>query len=162
MRFLGAFEKRRVFRLIHAAAFVEIGDDHARIHGINFRPAIRDRYRQWLTHKLAGWVDQFGVSGCTRECAEAQGKDIGVIATDKGWNLYVCGNGGMKPRHADLFASDLDEATLIRSIAPWPSPLRISPIRRAARSLMVTLDSVISPLRVVGQGPSLDFFANNS
>ena len=44
------------------------------------------------------------------------GKDIGVIATDKGWNLYVCGNGGMKPRHADLFASDLDEATLIRSI----------------------------------------------
>lgn len=46
----------------------------------------------------------------------SQGKDIGVIATDKGWNLYVCGNGGMKPRHADLFASDLDEATLIRSI----------------------------------------------
>jgi nitrite reductase (NADH) large subunit len=56
------------------------------------------------------------VSGCTRECAEAQGKDIGVIATDKGWNLYVCGNGGMKPRHADLFASDLDEATLIRTV----------------------------------------------
>ncbi|WP_374760381.1 hypothetical protein, partial [Klebsiella pneumoniae] len=43
---------------------------------------------------------QMAVSGCTRECAEAQGKDIGVIATDKGWNLYVCGNGGMKPRHA--------------------------------------------------------------
>ncbi|WP_304303981.1 nitrite reductase large subunit NirB, partial [Pseudacidovorax intermedius] len=40
---------------------------------------------------------KFGVSGCTRECAEAQGKDVGVIATDKGWNLYVCGNGGMKP-----------------------------------------------------------------
>ena len=59
---------------------------------------------------------KMAVSGCTRECAEAQGKDIGVIATDKGWNLYVCGNGGMKPRHADLFASDLDEATLIRSI----------------------------------------------
>lgn len=59
---------------------------------------------------------KMAVSGCTRECAEARGKDIGVIATDKGWNLYVCGNGGMKPRHADLFASDLDEATLIRSI----------------------------------------------
>lgn len=59
---------------------------------------------------------KMAVSGCTRECAEAQGKDIGVIATEKGWNLYVCGNGGMKPRHADLFASDLDEATLIRSI----------------------------------------------
>jgi nitrite reductase (NADH) large subunit len=62
-------------------------------------------------HKL-----KMGVSGCTRECAEAQGKDIGVIATDKGWNLYVCGNGGMKPRHADLFASDLDDQTLISYI----------------------------------------------
>lgn len=59
---------------------------------------------------------KFGVSGCTRECAEAQGKDIGVIATDKGWNLYVCGNGGMKPRHAELLASDLDHDTLIRYI----------------------------------------------
>ncbi|RDE18095.1 nitrite reductase large subunit [Motiliproteus coralliicola] len=59
---------------------------------------------------------KFAVSGCTRECAEAQSKDIGVIATDKGWNLYVCGNGGMKPRHADLFATDLDDATLIQYI----------------------------------------------
>ena len=59
---------------------------------------------------------KFGVSGCTRECAEAQGKDIGVIATDKGWNLYICGNGGMKPRHAELFASDLTKADLIRLI----------------------------------------------
>ncbi|MCX8584377.1 MULTISPECIES: nitrite reductase large subunit NirB [unclassified Gilliamella] len=57
---------------------------------------------------------KLGVSGCTRECAEAQGKDIGVIATEKGWNLYVCGNGGMKPRHADLLAADLDRETLIR------------------------------------------------
>lgn len=62
-------------------------------------------------HKL-----KMGVSGCTRECAEAQSKDIGVIATDKGWNLYVCGNGGMKPRHADLFASDLDDKTLLAYI----------------------------------------------
>ena len=62
-------------------------------------------------HKL-----KMAVSGCTRECAEAQGKDVGVIATEKGWNLYVCGNGGMKPRHADLFASDLDDATLIKYI----------------------------------------------
>ncbi|MBN3727383.1 nitrite reductase large subunit NirB [Burkholderia sp. Ac-20379] len=59
---------------------------------------------------------KFGVSGCTRECAEAQGKDIGVIATEKGWNLYVCGNGGMKPRHAELLAADLDRDTLIRYI----------------------------------------------
>ena len=59
---------------------------------------------------------KFGVSGCTRECAEAQGKDIGVIATEKGWNLYVCGNGGMKPRHAELFATDLTKADLIKLI----------------------------------------------
>ncbi|BCG63213.1 MAG: nitrite reductase (NADH) large subunit [Methyloprofundus sp.] len=59
---------------------------------------------------------KFAVSGCTRECAEAQGKDIGVIATEGGWNLYVCGNGGMKPRHADLFATDLDKETLIKYI----------------------------------------------
>ncbi len=59
---------------------------------------------------------KMAVSGCTRECAEAQGKDVGVIATDKGWNLYVCGNGGMKPRHADLLAADLDKETLIRYI----------------------------------------------
>ncbi len=62
-------------------------------------------------HKL-----KFAVSGCTRECAEAQGKDIGVIATENGWNLYVCGNGGMKPRHADLIATDLDKETLIKYI----------------------------------------------
>ncbi|AET91401.1 nitrite reductase (NAD(P)H), large subunit [Burkholderia sp. YI23] len=59
---------------------------------------------------------KFGVSGCTRECAEAQGKDVGVIATEKGWNLYVCGNGGMKPRHAELIASDLDHDTLVRYV----------------------------------------------
>lgn len=59
---------------------------------------------------------KFAVSGCTRECAEAQSKDIGIIATENGWNLYVCGNGGMKPRHGDLFATDLDKETLTRYI----------------------------------------------
>jgi len=73
---------------------------------------IENRYKGLRTpHKI-----KFGVSGCTRECAEAQGKDIGVIATEKGWNLYVCGNGGMKPRHAELLASDLDRTTLIQYI----------------------------------------------
>ena len=73
---------------------------------------LENRYRGLRSpHKL-----KMAVSGCTRECAEAQSKDVGVIATEKGWNLYVCGNGGMKPRHADLFASDLDDATLIKYI----------------------------------------------
>jgi nitrite reductase (NADH) large subunit len=56
------------------------------------------------------------VSGCARECAEAQGKDFGVIATENGWNLHVGGNGGFRPRHADLFATDLDTATLVTYI----------------------------------------------
>jgi len=59
---------------------------------------------------------KFGVSGCTRECAEAQGKDIGIIATENGWNLFVGGNGGMKPRHGDLFATDLDDDTLVKYV----------------------------------------------
>ncbi|WP_234495500.1 nitrite reductase large subunit NirB [Vibrio maritimus] len=59
---------------------------------------------------------KFAVSGCTRECAEAQSKDIGVIATENGWNLYVCGNGGMRPRHADLLASDLTTDELVALI----------------------------------------------
>jgi NAD(P)H-dependent nitrite reductase large subunit/NAD(P)H-dependent nitrite reductase small subunit len=56
------------------------------------------------------------VSGCIRECAEAQGKDFGLIATEKGWNIYVCGNGGSHPRHADILAKDVDEETAIRYI----------------------------------------------
>jgi nitrite reductase (NADH) large subunit len=73
---------------------------------------IENRYKGLRSpHKL-----KMAVSGCTRECAEAQSKDVGVIATENGWNLYVCGNGGMKPRHADLFATDLDTATLIKYI----------------------------------------------
>ncbi|GHA19302.1 nitrite reductase large subunit [Arenicella chitinivorans] len=73
---------------------------------------IEHRYKGLRSpHKL-----KMAVSGCTRECAEAQSKDVGIIATEHGWNLYVCGNGGMKPRHADLFATDLDTATLIKYI----------------------------------------------
>ncbi len=73
---------------------------------------LEDRYKGLRSpHKI-----KFAVSGCTRECAEAQSKDVGVIATDKGWNLYVAGNGGMRPRHAELFATDLDDETLIRYI----------------------------------------------
>ncbi|WP_313565594.1 nitrite reductase large subunit NirB [Mobilicoccus sp.] len=62
-------------------------------------------------HKL-----KVGVSGCARECAEARGKDVGVIATDHGWNVYVGGNGGFTPRHAQLLAEDLDDDALVRTI----------------------------------------------
>jgi nitrite reductase (NADH) large subunit len=70
------------------------------------------RYRGLRSpHKI-----KMAVSGCARECAEAQSKDVGVIATERGWNLYVCGNGGARPRHADLLATDLDRDTLVRFI----------------------------------------------
>jgi len=73
---------------------------------------LENRYKGLRSpHKI-----KFAVSGCTRECAEAQSKDVGVIATENGWNLYVCGNGGMKPRHTDLLAQDLDKETLIKYI----------------------------------------------
>lgn len=73
---------------------------------------VENRYKGLRSpHKLKS-----AVSGCTRECAEAQSKDFGIIATENGWNLFVCGNGGMKPRHADLFATDLDDETLIKYI----------------------------------------------
>ena len=73
---------------------------------------LEHRYRGLRSpHKL-----KMAVSGCTRECAEAQGKDVGVIATENGWNLYVCGNGGMKPGHADLLAKDLSSEKLTQYI----------------------------------------------
>jgi nitrite reductase (NADH) large subunit len=73
---------------------------------------LEERYRGIRApHKLKA-----AVSGCIRECAEAQSKDFGVIATEKGWNLYLCGNGGSKPRHADLFAADVDEETVVRLV----------------------------------------------
>jgi len=59
---------------------------------------------------------KMGVSGCARECAEARSKDFGVIATENGWNLYVGGNGGYRPRHADLLLTDIDTDTLVRTI----------------------------------------------
>ncbi|MGQ0623609.1 MAG: nitrite reductase large subunit NirB [Sporichthyaceae bacterium] len=74
--------------------------------------ALELRYRGLRApHKLKS-----GVSGCARECAEARGKDFGIIATEKGWNLYVGGNGGATPKHAIELARDLDDATLIRYI----------------------------------------------
>jgi nitrite reductase (NADH) large subunit len=79
---------------------------------VGFAIRIENRYKGFRSpHKIKA-----AVSGCIRECAEAQSKDFGIIATEKGYNLYVCGNGGSKPRHADLLATDLDESTCIKYI----------------------------------------------
>jgi nitrite reductase (NADH) large subunit len=79
---------------------------------VSYAIRIEERYRGLRApHKIKS-----AVSGCIRECAEAQSKDFGIIATEKGWNLYVCGNGGSKPQHALLLATDLDDETCIRYI----------------------------------------------
>lgn len=77
---------------------------------VTFAVELENRYKGIRSpHKLKS-----GVSGCTRECAEAQSKDFGIIATEKGWNVYVCGNGGAKPQHAQLLAADVDKETCLR------------------------------------------------
>ena len=79
---------------------------------VAFAVRVENRYKGIRApHKIKS-----AVSGCVRECAEAQGKDFGLVATERGYNLYVGGNGGAKPRHADLLAADLDEETAIRYI----------------------------------------------
>ncbi|MGZ8542080.1 MAG: nitrite reductase large subunit NirB, partial [Chitinophagaceae bacterium] len=79
---------------------------------VSYAIRIEERYRGIRApHKIKS-----AVSGCIRECAEAQSKDFGIIATEKGWNLYVCGNGGSKPQHALLLATDLDSETCIKYI----------------------------------------------
>jgi len=79
---------------------------------VGFAIRVENRYKGIRApHKI-----KMAVSGCVRECAEAQSKDVGLIATEQGYNLYVCGNGGSKPRHAELLAADLDEETALRYI----------------------------------------------
>jgi nitrite reductase (NADH) large subunit len=79
---------------------------------VSFAIYIEERYKGLRApHKIKG-----AVSGCIRECAEAQSKDFGVIATEKGWNLYVCGNGGARPQHAKLLATDLTTEDCIKYI----------------------------------------------
>jgi nitrite reductase (NADH) large subunit len=79
---------------------------------VSFAVFIENRYKGLRApHKIKG-----AVSGCIRECAEAQSKDFGIIATEKGWNLYVAGNGGARPQHAKLLVADLDTETCVRLV----------------------------------------------
>ena len=79
---------------------------------VGFAIRVENRYKGIRApHKLKS-----AVSGCIRECAEAQSKDFGFIATEKGWNVYVCGNGGAQPRHADLLATGVDDETALKLI----------------------------------------------
>jgi nitrite reductase (NADH) large subunit len=79
---------------------------------VGFAIKVENRYKGIRSpHKV-----KMAVSGCVRECAEAQCKDVGLVATENGYNLYVCGNGGATPRHADLLATDIDQDTAIKYI----------------------------------------------
>lgn len=79
---------------------------------VSFAIEIENRYKGIRSpHKLKG-----GVSGCIRECAEARGKDFGFIAVEGGWNVYICGNGGANPKHAQLLVEKVDNATAIRYV----------------------------------------------
>ncbi|WP_062072576.1 nitrite reductase large subunit NirB [Demequina sediminicola] len=92
-----------------------VGSDWCRFgvqDSVGMAIALEMRYRGLRSpHKI-----KLGVSGCARECAEARGKDVGVIATDKGWNVYVGGNGGFTPKHAQLLVEDVDDATVFQVI----------------------------------------------
>jgi nitrite reductase (NADH) large subunit len=79
---------------------------------VGFAIRVENRYKGIRApHKV-----KMAVSGCVRECAEAQCKDVGLVATEHGYNLYVCGNGGATPRHAELLVADIDEETATRYI----------------------------------------------
>jgi nitrite reductase (NADH) large subunit len=96
-------------------------------------------------HKLKA-----AVSGCARECAEARGKDFGIIATEKGWNLYVGGNGGFKPRHADLFLTDVSTPDLIRAVDRFLMYyVRTADRLQRTASWLEALDGGIDHLRAV-------------
>ena len=76
----------------------------------SFAIELENRYKGIRApHKIKG-----GVSACIRECAEARGKDFGLIAVEGGWNLYICGNGGANPKHAVLLAEQIDKANVIK------------------------------------------------
>ncbi|NER16301.1 nitrite reductase large subunit NirB [Spongiivirga citrea] len=79
---------------------------------VSFAVEIEHRYKGIRSpHKFKG-----GVSGCIRECAEARGKDFGFIAVEGGWNVYVGGNGGANPKHAELLAEKVDKETAIKYV----------------------------------------------
>lgn len=77
---------------------------------VGFAIELENRYKGIRSpHKIKG-----GVSACIRECAEARGKDFGLIAVEGGWNLYICGNGGANPKHAVLLAEQINKETVIK------------------------------------------------
>ncbi|MFI6927072.1 nitrite reductase large subunit NirB [Nonomuraea spiralis] len=119
--------------------------------------ALELRYRGLRApHKLKS-----AVSGCARECAEARSKDFGVIATEQGWNLYVGGNGGFSPRHADLLATDLSTDDLVRTVDRFLMfYIRTADRLQRTAAWLDTLDGGLDHLRKVIMEDSLGICAD--
>lgn len=56
---------------------------------------------------------KIAVNGCPRNCAESCTKDIGIVGNDGGWEVFIGGNGGIKPRIADSFCKIKTDEELI-------------------------------------------------
>ena len=79
---------------------------------VAFAVELENRYRGIRApHKFKS-----AVSGCNRDCAEFHSKDFGVLATPKGWNVVVGGNGGAKPRHAFPLAENVTKHMAVKLI----------------------------------------------
>lgn len=84
----------RTVKTCVGSEFCRFGTQNSTQMGIDLETMLAN---MWAPHKV-----KLAVSGCPRNCAEAGIKDVGVIAVDSGWELYVGGNGGIKTEVAQF------------------------------------------------------------
>jgi len=86
----------RTVKTCVGSEFCRFGTQNSTQMGIDLETMLAN---MWSPHKV-----KLAVSGCPRNCAESGIKDVGIIAVDSGWELYVGGNGGIKTEVAQFFA----------------------------------------------------------
>ncbi|MGN6651697.1 nitrite reductase large subunit NirB [Trinickia sp.] len=86
----------RTVKTCVGSEFCRFGTQNSTQMGIDLETMLAN---MWSPHKV-----KLAVSGCPRNCAEAGIKDVGVIAVDSGWEIYVGGNGGIKTEVAQFLA----------------------------------------------------------
>lgn len=84
----------RTVKTCVGSEFCRFGTQNSTQMGIDLETMLAN---MWAPHKI-----KLAVSGCPRNCAESGIKDVGVIAVDSGWELYVGGNGGIKTEVAQF------------------------------------------------------------
>jgi len=84
----------RTVKTCIGSQFCRFGTQDSTQMGIDLEQAF---WKMWAPHKV-----KFAVSGCPRNCAEAAIKDVGIIAVDSGWEIFVGGNGGIKTEVAEF------------------------------------------------------------